>query len=355
MATPSINPYSVGYTYRGTNVFTKTTTAPNAAWKSITSSSTGQYLAACINGGGIYTSSNYGVNWSITNAPSTSWSSITISSSGELLAACNSGGEIYTSQNYGVTWSAQTNGLPVGATWTSIASSGNGKYLSACISNGGIYRSSDYGVNWSAASVPVTTWSSITISSSGQIQCACINGGSGSSSGAYYSHDYGNNWVQSDTAYVIPGNYVSIASSSSGQYIVMCSNNITSDSARGIFLSTTYGKDFSVVYTTNFIYTAVTISGNGQTIFGCLNNLAIGAGNNRIYLIDNYGAIRTAINSSPSASWSSITMSRNGKYVNGCVNSGSNAGIYIYSKTMDIGNTWGLLIEDLQLEDNNPG
>ena len=68
------------------------TSAPSSFWESITSDSTGKYLAAVINSGGIYISSNYGSTWTQTSAPSAAWFSITSDSTGQYLAAVNSGG-----------------------------------------------------------------------------------------------------------------------------------------------------------------------------------------------------------------------------------------------------------------------
>ena len=50
-------------------------------WSSITSDSTGQYLAATaddiVYGSGIFTSNSYGSTWTQTSAPSENWWSIT--------------------------------------------------------------------------------------------------------------------------------------------------------------------------------------------------------------------------------------------------------------------------------------
>lgn len=82
------------------------TSAPNASWSSITSDSSGRYLAACQNPGNIFTSSTYGQLWLNSTAPTSSWTSITSDSSGKYLAACQTGpGFIYISSSYGISWS----------------------------------------------------------------------------------------------------------------------------------------------------------------------------------------------------------------------------------------------------------
>lgn len=72
------------------------------------------------------------------------WLSIVSSADGSRLAAVSNGGGIYTSGNWGMTWQQQTNGLPVAPAWESIASSADGSKLAAVIFNaasGGIYIS----------------------------------------------------------------------------------------------------------------------------------------------------------------------------------------------------------------------
>ena len=61
--------------------------------------SPGQYLAAVVDGEGIYTSNNYGSSWTKSSASVEDWLSITSSSSGQYLAAVVYDGGIYTSSN----------------------------------------------------------------------------------------------------------------------------------------------------------------------------------------------------------------------------------------------------------------
>ena len=63
----------------------------------VASSSSGQFLAAVVSGGPIYTSSDYGNTWSQTSAPINSdWISVTSSSTAANLVAVSSSGGIYT-------------------------------------------------------------------------------------------------------------------------------------------------------------------------------------------------------------------------------------------------------------------
>ena len=102
-------------------------------------SSTGQYQTAVINGGYIYTSSNYGVTWTQnTSAPSTYWSLVAISSTGQYQTVVINGGRIYTSSNYGVTWTQNTSAPS--DNWQSVSISSTGQYQTAVINGGYIYN-----------------------------------------------------------------------------------------------------------------------------------------------------------------------------------------------------------------------
>ena len=78
----------------------------NVDWQGIVSDNTGKYLTAVTDESGIYTSSDYGVNWIQSSAPTKfEWRGITSDSTGGYLAAVvGNGGGIYTSSDYGVHW-----------------------------------------------------------------------------------------------------------------------------------------------------------------------------------------------------------------------------------------------------------
>jgi hypothetical protein len=101
--------------------------------------------------GQIYTSSNFGANWTIVpaanGAPTTAnWYSISLSASGQYQSAVAYGGAIYTSSNFGANWTSvpAANGAPTSRNWTSISLSASGQYMSAVVNsptNGAIYTS----------------------------------------------------------------------------------------------------------------------------------------------------------------------------------------------------------------------
>jgi photosystem II stability/assembly factor-like uncharacterized protein len=195
-------------------------------WRSISSSSDGTKLAAAVNGGYIYTSSDSGATWT-QRALSKNWRSITSSSDGTKLAAAPyNGGYIYTSNDSGVNWTQQTaSGIQ---DWTSITSSADGSKLAATRWGSNVYTSSDSGVTWTARTVSgFISGRSITSSSDGT-KLAVV----GQSSMIYTSSDSGVTWTSRDSARL----WYSITSSSDGSRLaaVVDSGYIYTSSDSGV-------------------------------------------------------------------------------------------------------------------------
>jgi hypothetical protein len=124
-------------------------TGTNLLWQSITSDSTGQYLAAAATtsdsiAGGIYTSKNYGETWTLTSLTNTlQWNFISSDSTGKILLATSFNNDLYLSTNYGVSFELQIN-APQNAQWYSCCIGGNstiGENLYAAINGVGLYYS----------------------------------------------------------------------------------------------------------------------------------------------------------------------------------------------------------------------
>jgi photosystem II stability/assembly factor-like uncharacterized protein len=76
-----------------------------------------------------------------------------------------------------------------------------------------LYTSSDYGSIWVKTTAPTEYWYSVASSSSGQYLVAVCNGGP-----IYTSSNYGSDWTE--TTAPSDENWWSVASSSSGQFLV---------------------------------------------------------------------------------------------------------------------------------------
>ena len=187
------------------------------SWRSITSSADGTKLAAVVNDGSIYTSSDSGTTWSEqTAAGSRNWYSITSSADGTKLAAVVDDGSIYTSADSGTTWTEQTS--PGQRYWRSITSSADGTKLAAVAYNGSIYTSADSGTTWTEQTAAGSrSWYSITSSADGTKLAAVARNGS-----IYTSTDSGATWTEQTAA----GSryWISIASSADGTKLAAVAN-----------------------------------------------------------------------------------------------------------------------------------
>ena len=309
----------------------------------ITSSSTGQNLAAIVNNGPIYISSNYGLNWSslVANGlPSyTSWYSIASSITGQYIVASTIVGDIYISDNYGKSWSKSKIGVK-----PTLSISRSGQYMVAAAFGGTIYGSSDFGSTWTQLTktngLPSLTenWSSISISNSGKYIAATINGGT-----IYGSSDFGSTWTQLTTNGLpsLTEMWSSISISGTGQNIVATINGGT------IYSSSNFGSTWIQLTTTNGLpsltenWSSISISGTGQNIVASINGGAI-------YSSSDFGSTWSLTNS-VAANWNGIISSTSGQYLGAITLNNDKTDIYIYSNSMDIGNIWGSLINELQI------
>ena len=279
------------------------TSAPSAQWKDIASSSSGQFLAAVIQFGQIYTSQNYGGTWTLTNAPSANWFSIASNSSGQYLAAVIQEGEIYTSQNYGGIWTKYDD-API-ANWVSIVSDSSGDYLAAVAFNDKIYTSQNHGTTWTGQSnTPNGDWFSIASSSSGQNLAAISYTGK-----ICTSPDGGLNWAIKFNG---SSGWNNIASSSSGQFLaaVFLQNEI--------YTSQNYGETWlqrSPGHTNSL---------NGIASDSTGKFLAVITEVEGIYTSEDYGVTWTKSNV-PNSQWRSIASDSTGQFLVAGVSSG---GIY---------------------------
>lgn len=211
-------PLSIAHAQISTNWSTlldwNQTGAPGENWASITSSSDGAKLAAVVNGGGIWTSTNAGANWHQTSAPnSDDWTCITCSADGTHLVAASLDIGIYFSTDAGVTWTQAQGFVGWGLYLWSITSSADGNNVAVVDMNQGeVWTSTDTGVDWNYAGAPSTNLSCITSSSDGTRLAVTVNGG-----GIYLSPDGGNTWPQTSAPSKA---WTSIVSSSDGTRLV---------------------------------------------------------------------------------------------------------------------------------------
>jgi hypothetical protein len=203
---------------------------------SISISSTGQYQSTALYGGNIRTSSDYGVTWTAQTTPgTTNIRSISLSSSGQYQSAPLDGGNMLTSSDYGVTWTSRT--APGSLAWRSVSLSSTGQYQTSVIESGNIWTSSDYGVTWTERTTGATRgWRSVSLSSTGQYQSAVFD----TAGSIFTSTDFGVTWVQRSTA-TKTNAFTRIKSSASGQYQLATSGPVGNTNGQ-LYVSSDYGQ-----------------------------------------------------------------------------------------------------------------
>jgi hypothetical protein len=253
-------------------------------WTSVAMSQTGQYRLACVSGGQIYLSTDYGNTWTAKDS-NRSWKSVCTSSTGQYSFASVNNGNIYVSSDYGNTWTAKA----ISAPWNAVSISSTGQYGVAANGNGNIYVSSDYGNTWTAKQSQRQYYGA-SISSTGQYGLACAYGGQ-----VYTSNDYGNTW----TGYSLSGPYwYSVSISSTGQY------GLAGTQGGQIYISSNYGITWTAK-DSNRNWLSTSISSTGQ--YGLA-----GVYGGQIYISKDYGNTWTAKDSN--RNWLSTSISSTGQY-----------------------------------------
>jgi hypothetical protein len=212
----------------------------SCVWRSVASSSTGQYIVAVIYNttsgetAGIWTSSNYGQDWVQRSSVGRNYYSVASDSTGQYLAAAVENGYIYISDNWGATWAQRG----ANTTWRGIASNSTGQRLVAVVWTGGLYYTSDRGDNWTG---PVNfgtqlnkTYNGVASDSTGEYLVTCVHNSGGSWANdafVWHSRNGGTTWTADSSA--TARTYTSVASDSTGKYIVA-----TVSTGRVIYLAT---------------------------------------------------------------------------------------------------------------------
>ena len=198
-------------------------------WNAAAISATGQYIVIAASGSiAIYISNNYGATFTTTfgSAP---YSSLSISASGKYIWIVATNYGVWTSNNFGSNWSG------VGYSVSAVAVSGSGQYVTLISGSGnGVYVSSDYGVSWVNTRFGYNL-NGISMSSSGKYQLIAGN------NFCYISSNYGVSFTTSTISTQIgTATFMSSAMSATGHYMLIGSANI------GFIISTNFGSTWTV-------------------------------------------------------------------------------------------------------------
>ena len=367
--------YVIGYAYLSVN-YGSTWAAlanglpSNSTWGNSGISSSGQYMIltnSITSGAQVYVSTNFGESWVVAPISGTTCWSVVVSATGQFMFAGFSN-NLYYSTNYGTTWvvaSGITTNTSVG--WNSFSISSNGQYILAGTTGSVVYLSagipittmgvnnpnpqyaldvagnvnlnnalttgSNFGANstWSTISTNIGNMNSngcIAVSTTGQYMLVATN----NATGVYASSNFGASWY-SVTGLATNVAFNCTAMSSTGQYMLASLSGATST----VYLSTNYGVTWTAISTSYLpatnAYWAMAISSTGQY-------MAVGAGQaNPFYVNSNYGAgAWTTPTTGAPVGYISIAMSATGQYITACCNNiSSNAGVYL---STNYGVTW---------------
>jgi len=185
------------------------------AWDAVGMSASGQYQTAVVNGGQLYTSSNYGQSWTPRDVYGNLIQNVAVSGDGSKQTVIIQGGQIYVSQDYGATWASRNSNRA----WSGVAcATSDGIRQTAIVNGGQIYVCNDIsGITWTDASaVPARAWSAIAMSSTGARQLAAVNGGQ-----LYVSYNY---WATDSSAVGVSGAWSCVAVAADGSRYLAAMN-----------------------------------------------------------------------------------------------------------------------------------
>ena len=302
-----------------------------ANWSTVASSADGTKLAAAINSGNIYISTNAGASW-VQQAASVGnvyWSSIASSADGSKLVAAvgytiystGQTGYIYT--NSGATW-AHTGSS---GNWSGVASSADGTKLVATDHNNNLIAvSSNGGVSWTTTSFSSILWTSVASSADGTKFVAAAAGGQ-----IYTSTNAGSSWQPRMGP--VSTNWTALASSSDGTRLVATGTGgqICTSADSGVTWipqTTLLGQPTSVASSADGSRLAVTTGGSST-----------GASGN-IYISSDFGSTWTLSAGAPTASWADIASSADGSLLVAAVYGGN---VYVSSQSSTTTGTAGYL------------
>ncbi len=191
------------------------------SWRGVAYASSSNLLAATVDNGDIFTSTDHGATLTDKVALGTrNWSKITMSADGSKIAAYDTNlDQVFISTNGGSTWATST--VLVGNDIFGLEYSADGSLLAAA-APGGVYVSSNDGGTWNASTDTATSWSwaDVAISADGTKLAAVKNyDGSSRYGEVYTSTTTGATWT--DTGFDTGSWWDYIGSSANGSVLAV--------------------------------------------------------------------------------------------------------------------------------------
>lgn len=172
----------------------------------IATSASGAYVVAVQNGFYVWTSSDYGLNWSrveniratpLSTGPTGGYRRVTMSSSGQYIAISNNEGYVLTSGDFGANFTRRVVSSQVSGSYymndIEISADGQVVLVNSSLPLGKLYLSTNRGASFQQISdVPLLNWSAVEISGDGNTLLAAEMGGS-----IWTSRDRAGTWKES--------------------------------------------------------------------------------------------------------------------------------------------------------------
>jgi hypothetical protein len=334
-------------------VFNSVASIANKNFYTVATSANGKYITAIVFDEYIYRSDDYGVSFTaVANDLTRKWCDVCLSSDGKYqyatvdYAYTNPG--LYSSSDYGVTWTVDNNPADYRS---AVICSTSGQYVSVTGEGGSneqrVRTSSTFGTPYSGFNSALSNIGNeatttvqarrIAASSSHKRVYVCGVRSSDSALVCSYSNDFGVSY--SSTPIVVNATIDAftmpiIVTSDDGKYIIICLGH-TSGTGRGIYRSADFGLTWSKLSGLAYNWSDCHISGDGKYVIACINNTGTAGSDSGIYISKDYGVSFTQFINSNSA-WSSVTASNKFEYIYATTHSSGN--LYISKSTIIIPN-----------------
>ena len=327
----------------------------------------GTYLAASVNGKGIYRTNDKGASWSLSNTGLNSISSIVLTKgASKIYASINEyfmRGSLYQSSNNAGTWTELKNGLTTGNVVDMVIMNNN---VLAATTNG-LYKSTNQGTNWSLSNSGLA---GLSVSSLARKENTSTVYAGTSDSGLYVSSNFGASWkhttfnTENVTAISINGTYIFIGVQNNGVYVssdngitwtlTLSSSRTTALASKGKYVyagwRNSHGKPHGGIYASSdkgLNWIACIAPDAPVSSIGIFDNNNVIMSSDSVYISTNFGSIWNAAKSGTIIASPSdlVVMGYGDVYV---ANANGVAGSYNYGKTWEMV-SYGLLSKNCKI------
>jgi hypothetical protein len=272
--------------------------APVTNWSCLAFSADGSTVAAGIDQGTIYISTNSGETWQPSGAPNENWTGIACSADGTIMVGVTLNTGAYYSWDSGRTW-AVSHVVP--GYFHGVAASADGSHFAATPWSQIIELSTNSGADWLATSSQNADWDAIAMSADGhRLVAADYNNGP-----IYCSPDSGATWTETSAP---NEDWSSVACSADG--MTMAAAGMSMYAFGEIYLSTDGGTNWVWTHAPNVSWNSISCSADGLHFLAAGHYSYYPGATPGIYLSIDGGGTWTLMDA-PGTNWGSAVLSAN--------------------------------------------